>query len=119
MEEKKANYTSLILFVLALVIATPIITVLTREAELSFDPVLLFWSALILVYTLVQYRSLIPALLSSLPLLLFSVLPAVGFPEIQDNPNNPNLLHIHYYYLAGGFLVIATGLISRVHKSEF
>ncbi len=116
MDEKLKNYLSVTFWALALVIISLVITVITREVELSFDPVLPYWCALLLIFALIQYKSVISALLLSIPLLKFSVLPAVGFSDIQNNPNNQNLLNSDYYYMAGVCIVVALGFIKLILK---
>lgn len=104
-------------YLLALFAVTFLLTVVTRSHTLGFDPVLLAWSALFLIFSTVRYRTLRMAALLALPLFILSMLPVVGFESIQNNPNNSNLLNVAVYWSVAFYLLIVLK-ISSSHKKE-
>lgn len=118
MKEFILRNLSVILFTAILFILTPIVSVTTREFGLSFDPVLILWSVIFMVFALNQFKSGLSVLVLSGPLLITAMLPMFGFEGIRDNPNNPNLLDANYYRMIGLYLIIGITVLTKIKRSS-
>lgn len=118
MLQKLSNYIPIIIFCVSIIIITPIVTVATRSTELIFDPVLLVWSIMLIIFTYYQFKTVSSVLVAGIPVLLLSLSPAFGFSEIQNNPNNSNLLNILYYQMVLGYLIIAFAALDKFQKKS-
>lgn len=119
MADRINEYSSYILFMVCIIIFTPILTVTTREYDLAFDPVLLCLGFILLFFTASQFDQKKLAWLFSIPVLFLSLLPIVGLSEIQNNPNNPNLLIVQYYYAVASYLLFIFFYLKKaINKSK-
>jgi hypothetical protein len=117
MLQKISKYIPVIIFCVPIIIITPIITVVTRSTDLIFDPVLLVWSIMLIIFAYYHFKTVSSVVIAGIPVLLLSLSPAFGFSEIQNNPNNSNLLNITYYQMVLGYLIIVFTALTKFQKN--
>jgi uncharacterized membrane protein YoaK (UPF0700 family) len=118
MLERFKKSVPIILFCVAIIVITPAISIITRSAELHFDPVLLIWSMLLGIFTYNHYRTISSVNIIAIPVLLLSLLPVLGFTELQNNPNNENLLNVKYYQFLLAYLIASFTMLSKFQKKN-
>jgi hypothetical protein len=118
MPVSKLKYLPVVLLILILIVFTIALTVTTRKFELVIDPVLFCWAIIFLAFCVAVYKTWLSVITLPAPLLILSLLPVFGFPEVQNNPNNQNLLAMHFYYIIALYLVVAMGALSKNGKQD-
>ncbi len=113
MIEYLKRHATIVLLMAALLILTPILTVITRELALPFDPVLILWSVIFFLFALKKFESATSGFILAGPLFIAALLPMLGAEGIRDNPNNQNLLDVNYYYITAAYLIAALTFYSN------
>ncbi len=92
-----------IFYALLLLIGVPVLTVITRDSSLAFDPVALFigFTVFAMLFRHLGGGSVIISAILIVP----AILPLAGVP-VQDNPNNPNLLPAYLYQTLVGVMLM-------------